>query len=109
DNAVEGTVFGTVEAYAPGSDTWTPRASMPTARYALSTSVVNGVIYAVGGYHNGINAGAVGTVEAYDPVSNTWTPKASMPTARGWLSTSVVDGVIYAVGGSLDPAVALDT
>jgi hypothetical protein len=69
---------------------------MPTARYGVATSVVNGVIYAVGGN----NGGFLGTVEAYDPASDTWTTKASMPTVRYLLSASVVNGVIYAVGGS---------
>jgi hypothetical protein len=31
------------------ADTWTRRADMPTARWVLSTSVVNGRIYAIGG------------------------------------------------------------
>jgi hypothetical protein len=71
---------------------------MPTARQGLGTSVVNGVIYAVGGFDN---AGRpLGTVEAYDSPSDTWTTKASMPTARALLGTSVVNGVIYAMGGS---------
>ena len=35
--------------------TWTQKADMPTARHTLSTSVVNGKIYAIGG---GIHDGA---------------------------------------------------
>jgi hypothetical protein len=31
-------------------DTWTKKADMPTARWSLSTSVVNGKIYAIGGW-----------------------------------------------------------
>jgi hypothetical protein len=70
---------------------------MPTPRELLGTSVVNGLIYAVGGT---TNSSSVGTVEAYDPATDTWTTKASMPTARNGLSTSVVNGILYAVGGS---------
>jgi len=69
---------------------------MPTARGYLSTSVVNGILYAVGG---GNESGVLGTVEAYDPASDTWSTKASIPTARYEFGTSVVNGVIYAVGG----------
>ncbi len=36
---------------------------MPTARYALGVAVLNGVLYAVGGY----NTGYLATVEAYQP------------------------------------------
>src|SRR5439155_16652468 len=88
--------LATVEAYDPTTDTWTPKAPMPTARAFLAVGVVNGIIYAVGGW-----SGA--TVEAYDPTTDTWTTKASMPTARGGLAVGVVNGILYATGGSGDP------
>jgi len=74
--------------------TWTQKADMPTARWGLSTSVVDGRIYAFGGI------GSFKKVEEYDPATDTWTEKADMPTARVFLSTSVVDGKIYAIGGA---------
>jgi N-acetylneuraminic acid mutarotase len=52
-----------VEAYDPGTDTWTTEASMPTARELLTASVINGTLYAVGGY----NGNALSTVEAFSP------------------------------------------
>ncbi|MCH8118188.1 MAG: hypothetical protein IIC00_00500 [Planctomycetes bacterium] len=78
--------------------TWTRKADMPTARNWLSTSVVDGKIYAIGGMtvYRGTD---LATVEVYDPVTDTWTPKADMPTPRGWLATSAVNGKIYAIGG----------
>jgi hypothetical protein len=57
---------------------WAPRTPMPTARTWLTSSVVNGIIYVIGGY----NGAYLSTNEAYDPATNTWTTKASMPTAR---------------------------
>ncbi len=75
---------------------WTTKADMPTARYGLSTSVVNGKIYAIGG-REGMQT--FSTVEEYDPATDTWTRKADMPTARNSLSTSVVNGKIYAISG----------
>ena len=73
---------------------------MPTAREWLSTSVVNGKIYAIGGCErNPARAWVISTVEEYDPATDTWKKKADMPTARGLLSTSVVNGKIYAIGG----------
>ena len=89
----------TVEEYDPATDTWTPKADMPTARTALSTSVVNGRIYAIGGRF-GNNSSAFSTVEEYDPATDIWTPKADMPTQRLRMTTSVVNGRIYAIGGS---------
>ena len=87
-------------------DTWTTRADMPTARFGLSTSVVNGKIYAIGGERS---AQPLSTVEEYDPATDTWTAKADMPTARYALSTSVVNGKIYAIGGALNPNASFPT
>jgi N-acetylneuraminic acid mutarotase len=83
-------------------DTWTTKADMPTARFCLSTSVVDGKIYAIGGdLRGGGTPNSTSTVEEYDPVTNTWTTKADMLTARWGLSASVVNGKIYAIGGVL--------
>jgi RNA polymerase sigma factor (sigma-70 family) len=77
---------------------WARKEGMPTARAGLSTSVVNGIIYAIGGTTKWASMDHR-TVEAYDPAEDSWTKKADMPTARGGLSTSVVNGIIYAIGG----------
>jgi RNA polymerase sigma factor (sigma-70 family) len=78
-------------------DTWTKKADMPTARAGLSTSVVSGKIYAIGGSIDGNSA--IAAVEEYDPAADKWTKKADMPTARAALCTSAVNGKIYAFGG----------
>ncbi len=75
---------------------WTKKAAMPTARYSLSASAVNGKIYAIGGRNE---AGTLSIVEEYNPTTDTWTRKADMPTARMRLATCVVNGKIYAIGG----------
>ena len=59
---------------------WTTRADMPTGRWELSTCVVGGKIYAIGGA--GPIYQALRAVEVYDPVTDTWTTKSEMPTAR---------------------------
>ena len=92
-----GARISALEEYDPAIDIWTKKANMPTARSSLSTSVVDGKIYAIGGY-NGVQT--FSTVEMYDPATDTWTRKADMPTKRAWLSCSVVDGKIYAIGGA---------
>ena len=70
---------------------------MPTARAGLAVGVVDGVLYAVGGFR--ADGGVLNTVEAYDRRTNTWTTKAPMPTARWGLAVGVVNDVLYAVGG----------
>jgi N-acetylneuraminic acid mutarotase/sugar lactone lactonase YvrE len=89
-----------VEEYDPATDTWTRKADMPTARGYLSTSVVNGKIYAFGGTP-GNWAPVISTLEEYNPVTDTWTTKPDMPNAKMFLSSSVVDGKVYAIGGSV--------
>jgi N-acetylneuraminic acid mutarotase len=96
-----------VEEYDPATNTWRKRTGMPTARQALSTSVVNGKIYAIGGWSGpGIFRS---TVEEYDPATDTWRKKADMPTARSQLSTSMVNGKIYAIGGKIGADAPLPT
>lgn len=60
-----GSQLSTVEAYNPGTNTWSTAASLPTARTAAKGTVSNGVLYVIGGY-TGVST-AVGTVEAYTP------------------------------------------
>lgn len=86
----------TVEVYNTASNTWTVRASMPTARSGLAAAVVNGKIYTFGGASLGTND----KVEEYDPILNGWTTKASMPTARSGLGAATVNGIIYVIGGN---------
>jgi len=77
---------------------WITKAEMPTARWGLSTSVVNSKIYAIGGTMN--NSNGISAVEEYDPATDTWTEKIDMPTARAGHSASVVSGKIYVIGGA---------
>ncbi len=88
-----GTAILAVEVYEPTTDTWTRKGDIPARKDVGSTSVVDGKIYAFGGYSNGRSA------HEYDPVTDTWTRKADMPIARYGLSTSVVGGKIYTIGG----------
>ena len=100
--------LSTVEMYDPETDTWEQRADMPTVRAAVSVSVVDGKIYAIGGSKKTkvqvprgykLDIEELPTVEMYDPMTDTWTQKADMPTPRETM-TCVVDGKIYAIGGA---------
>jgi len=89
----------TVYAYDPTTDSWTERASMPTARGALSVTEHDGKLYALGGYDRKANNAQV---EVYDPLHNVWTTAAPMPTPRDHLGAATIAGKIYAIGGRLD-------
>jgi N-acetylneuraminic acid mutarotase len=65
-----GTIFPTVEEYDPATDSWMSRAEMPTARQSLSTSTVNGKIYAIGGSTAPFPWSRTATVEEYDAVAS---------------------------------------
>jgi N-acetylneuraminic acid mutarotase len=80
---------------------------MPTGRWELSTCVVDGKIYAIGGA--GPVYQALDTVEVYNPTTDTWTTKAEMPSARQGLSTSVVKGKIYAIGGGASSSASYES
>ncbi len=90
------TLISSAQAYGPVTNEYMKKADIPTPRYYLSSSVVNGKIYAIGGWNN---VAVLSATEEYDPATDTWIEKADMPTARFSLSTSVVNGKIYAIGG----------
>ncbi|MGW8317413.1 MAG: kelch repeat-containing protein, partial [Bacteroidales bacterium] len=71
------------------NSSWTQKADMPTARLGLATAVVDGKIYAIGGYPYANGAGMT-TNEVYDPNTNKWEGRAPMPTGRRWMSASSV-------------------
>jgi len=89
---------GFTQALAQGS--WTTKAPMPTPRVGFATGVVNGILYAAGGYNGGYLSPSPN--EAYDPVANTWVSKAPMPTPREIRggNGAVVNGILYVIGGN---------
>ena len=89
----------TVHAYDPATDRWTERASMPTARGALSVMEHEGKLYAIGGFDRKANNAQV---EVYDPVRNVWTTGASLPTPRDHLAAATIGGKVYAIGGRVN-------
>ena len=69
-----------VEAYDPGTNTWTSKAPMPTPRSFAKAIMHDNLIYVIGGldiFDNGL-----ATVECYNPANNTWSTKAAMGTPR---------------------------
>jgi len=81
-----------VEEYSPETDTWTKMADMPTARYLLTASVVNGKIYVIGGVVGGRNFNwnppapewqGLSTIEEYTP--DNWQPEQSVVSPQGKL------------------------
>jgi len=86
-----------VHCVLAAEDFWATKASMPTARIGLGAAVVDGKIYAIGGY----NGNYLSTNEMYDPDTDTWATKTPMPTPRSNFGTAVVENKIYVIGGTL--------
>ena len=97
---LNGPVLSTVEKYNPKTNSWRRRASMPTERAGLSASVVDDLIYLIGGSHYAIGIFGYSRLERYDPVKNKWKTLAELPTGRWGLATSAVNGKVYAFGGT---------
>lgn len=92
---MRGFPFLQVEQYDPSSDTWTTTTSMIEHRSSVGVGVLDGLLYAVGGY-NGQTT--VNTVERYNPRTEEWTMISEMTTARSMLGVASLNGHLYAVG-----------
>jgi N-acetylneuraminic acid mutarotase len=95
----------TVEEYDPTTDSWTPKANMPTPRGHFGVAAAsNGKIYVVGGEGGeGTNFAAVANVEEYDPLINSWAPREPMTSARMHVGLAAAsNGNLYVAGGFVD-------
>jgi len=65
------------------TNSWSTKTDMPTPREHLASAVVDGKLYALGGFANGIGNLAVN--ERYDPETDSWETLEPMPTSRNGL------------------------
>jgi N-acetylneuraminic acid mutarotase len=84
-----------IAAVRATEDSWITLESMPTARTSLGVAVVDGKIYAIGGY----NGSYLAVNEMYDPAADTWITKEPMPTPRHSFGIAVYQNKIYLFGG----------
>jgi hypothetical protein len=93
----------TAERYDPGSNTWTPIASMADIREMFAAAAMDGFLYVVGGReqndNNDVPVVVKRSCERYNPATNTWSRIADLPEERYGLALACLDGALYAVGG----------
>jgi N-acetylneuraminic acid mutarotase len=90
------------EVYDTETDTWQTKTAMPTARYGIQASEVDGKFYLIGGWIHAESpsiADESAKVEVYDPMTDTWTTGSSIPTAVAGYASAVLDGKIYVISG----------
>jgi len=93
-------VIANAYTYAPGNDTWTPIASLPTARYAASAVTDGTYIYVLGGADS--NNTPTSTLWRYDPGANSYVTLASFTTATAGQAAVYLNDAIYRIAGSTD-------
>ncbi|XP_072846221.1 kelch-like protein 3 isoform X2 [Pogona vitticeps] len=96
--------LASVEAYNYKSNEWFFVAPMNTRRSSVGVGVVDGKLYAVGGY-DGASRQCLSTVEQYNPATNEWSYVSDMSTRRSGAGVGVLSGQLYATGGHDGPLV----
>ena len=85
-----------VEAFDPVLGAWAKVASMSVQRSLHAVAVVDGKIYAIGGYGTD---DLVDSVEMYNPQADNWQQMASMPQAMCRHAAAAMGGKIFVTGG----------
>jgi hypothetical protein len=78
---------------------WLPAAPSPVARFEGAAAVIDGELYAFGGFGSGPGLPSQSASDAYDPDSNTWRALAPMPRAVTHVQAAVIGNRAYLGGG----------
>jgi M6 family metalloprotease-like protein len=93
-----GTILASVEAYSPTTNTWTGKATLPSARYDGNGAAANsGLLYLPGGANS---AGTLTkTLYVYTLSTNVWSTKAALPISSGCGASVFINGLLYVLTG----------
>jgi len=89
----------TLFAYDTRTDTWTTKASMPTAGACGASGVIDDRLYVFTTDCRESALGADPAFQRYDPASDTWTTRAKAPNVRYQDAGAVLNGLLYVIGG----------
>lgn len=71
-----------VEVFDPIANRWEKCQPMTTARSRVGVAVLNGLLYAIGGYDGQLR---LSTVEVYNPETDSWSKVESMNSKRRYV------------------------
>lgn len=91
-----GSSMNAVERYDPATNKWSVAEQMITTRSRVGTAVMDGKLYAIGGY-NGNDR--LCSVEMFDPGARKWKEIGSMNCKRSALGAAAVGGKMLVAGG----------
>jgi hypothetical protein len=95
-----------VYRYDIATDSWTPRALLPTSLSGADGVAIGDRIYVPGGSDDTDMPFDGGTfldsLHIYDPTANSWSLGASLPVSLAFASAVALDGKLYVMGGTLD-------
>jgi N-acetylneuraminic acid mutarotase len=105
------------EVYDPANNTWTTKASIPTAVYGYASATINGKIYIIGGSNNPTssqNGALIDANQVYDPVTDNWSLAANLPTLSIYGVAAATEDYmapsrLYVVGGYFGDAFSSKT
>ncbi len=94
--------LSSAEIYHSLSNSWTPAASMGTARHShTATLLADGRVLVVGGNGSNLVGGQLASAEIYNPSTNTWAPTPDMTVPRvEHTATLLRDGGVFVAGGA---------
>lgn len=84
-NCVSGDSLNVVEVFDPVGNFWERCQPMKTSRSRVGVAVVNGLLYAIGGYDG---QSRLSTVEVYNPETDSWTRVSSMNSQRRYAANA---------------------
>lgn len=109
-SGAEETAIAAVDVYHPSTNIWiNQKTSLPSARWGLGATEVNGKIYAIGGViwpKESVTAKywqPKNNVDVYDPVADRWSNTNPLVTPTAFPAVVTLDSVIYVIGGYEQP------
>jgi hypothetical protein len=94
-------ISAALEVYDPATDSWdTTRTPMSEEKYSHAMCVVDGKIYAFGGWDNSGFGPMYDDVDTYDPEMDHWLERTAMPLQLAEFGAAVVNNKVYIIGGT---------